>query len=461
MIAGYAPATVEPAAGNPALPRVTTTLAAGFAVVASLAPGLLPRSPLTQAVLTALLVALALGGTTAARAIVSGIGSTARPEQAPGRPSSRPGTSSEVTDRAPVFVLTAAAVLAGCTAAAGWQNTLRTAMNTTPATPAHWALWATFTAALLATPVLLVRIVRGAPRRAAIGALTLGVAATVLIPLPHDARAVAAPTLPYTRSGSAHSTVPWDSLGPQGRRFVADGSAEAVRVYIGLDSAPTLDARVTLALRELQRTGGLARRHLVLAVPTGSGWLDARAARGLETRFGGDVAVVAVQYAAAPSWVTFITGRNKAASSARALFTALEQRLASLPDPPRLYLYGQSLGAWGGSAIFADDAEQRRRTCATLWAGPPANAVHRSGATVLANRSDPVVHWSPRLLWHAPDLSTTRPDAPAPEWHPVLSFVQTGADLLGALDAPAGHGHRYGTDQGTAMGDCAPHLAPK
>ncbi|MEV0360228.1 alpha/beta-hydrolase family protein [Nocardia sp. NPDC050697] len=433
-----------------------TTLATGFAVVASLAPGLLPRSPLTQAMLTALLVALALGGTAAVRAL---------PRRGGARPGQKPawGDRAEIADRAPVLALTAAAVLVGCTAAAIWQNTLRTAMDTTPATPAHWALWATLTTALLTTPVLVVRTVRRAPRRAAIGALALGVATVVLVPLPHGAQAVASPNspLPYTRSGSTYSTVPWDTLGTQGRRFVADGSADAVRVYIGLDSAPTLDDRVALALRELQRTGGLARRHLVLAVPTGSGWLDAGAARGLETRFAGDVAMVALQYSAAPSWVTFVTGPEKAADSARALFTALERRLSTLPDPPRLYLYGQSLGALGGSGIFPDAADQQRRTCAALWAGPPANAVHRAGATVLANRSDPVVHWSPRLLWHAPDLGTTRPDAPAPEWQPVLSFLQTGADLLGALDAPAGHGHRYGTDQGTAMGDCATHLAPK
>lgn len=483
-------ATAARPAGTEVLPRVTTTLAVGFGVVASLAPGLLPRSPLTQAVLTALLVALALAGVSATRALLRRPGPavahaprtvatrtshrTAAATRAPhradirGRDAGAPGTperratgTPEVADRGPVLALTACAVLAGCTAAGLWQNTLRTAMDAPPITPAHWLTWALFSTALLTAPALIARAGRRAPRRTAGGALALGIVAAVLVP--HGANAVAAPSspLPYTRSGSPYSAVPWDSLGIQGRRFVADGSADAVRVYVGLDSAPTLDDRVALALRDLHRTGGLARRHLVLAVPTGSGWLDATATRGLETRFGGDVAVVALQYSAAPSWVTFVTGRERAADSARALFTALERELAQLPDPPRLYVYGQSLGAWGGSAVFADAAEQQRRTCAVLWAGPPAGAVHRPGATVLANRSDPVVHWSPRLLWHAPDLTGTRPDAPVPEWQPVLSFLQTAADLLGALDAPAGHGHRYGADQGTAMGGCAPHLAPK
>ncbi|MFC8043917.1 alpha/beta-hydrolase family protein [Nocardia sp. NPDC057353] len=430
-----------------------STLAAGFAIVASLAPGLLPRSPLTQALLTALLVAIALAGTSATGAILRQFGRRSGPH--PRRP------AGELADRGPVLALTAGAVLVGCAAAASWQHTLRSAMHTPQLTPAHWALWALLSTAFLAAPILLLRVIRRAPRRTAAGALVLGVLAT--IPHPFGAQALATPNsaLPYTRSGSAHSTVPWDSLGTQGRRFVADGRTDAVRVYVGLNSAPTLDDRVALALRELERTGGLARDHLVLAVPTGSGWLDAAATRGLETRFAGNVAVVAVQYSAAPSWVTFVTDRDRAADSARALFTALEHRLATLPDPPRLYMYGQSLGAWAGSAVFADPADQQRRTCAVLWAGPPAGAVHRAGATVLANRSDPVVHWSPRLLWHAPDLSATRPDAPVPAWQPLLTFLQTGADLLGALDAPAGHGHRYGADQGTALGGCPTHLAPK
>jgi hypothetical protein len=36
----------------------------------------------------------------------------------------------------------------------------------------------------------------------------------------------------------------------------------------------------------------------------------------------------------------------------------------------------------------------------------------------------------------------------------VVSFLQASTDLLGALNAQPGHGHRYGTDQGTALGTC-------
>ncbi|WP_369640311.1 alpha/beta-hydrolase family protein, partial [Nocardia sp. JMUB6875] len=257
-----------------------------------------------------------------------------------------------------------------------------------------------------------------------------------------------------TRSGSPVSMATWPSLGAQGRKFVAGTPTRAVRVYVGLNSAPDLDARVALAVRELERTGGFQRRNLVVTVPTGSGWIDSDAAKGFDQRFGGDVALVGLQYSDAPSWVTFVFGRSAAEQSAKALFRAVEQRISTLPDPPKLYIYGQSLGALGGSSVFADDADEDARTCGALWAGPPAGEVHHGRAAVLANASDPVVHWSPSLLWRAPDLTGTRPDAPVPHWIPVVSFLQTTADLLGALDAPAGHGHRYGTDQGTVLPDC-------
>jgi uncharacterized membrane protein len=211
---------------------------------------------------------------------------------------------------------------------------------------------------------------------------------------------------------------------------------------------------VALAIRELERSGGFDRSNIVVAVPTGSGWIDANAVSGFYQRFGGDVALVGMQYSYAPSWATFLFGRNEAVAYARTLFTAVENRIRTLDPKPELYVYGQSLGAIGGSSIFTDDADQDRRTCAALWAGPPAGQVHRTGATVLANSSDPVVHWSPSLLWRAPDLTGVRVDAPVPQWLPIVSFLQTSADLLVALNAPPGHGHRYGTDQGTALGSC-------
>ncbi|KIQ08161.1 hypothetical protein RU01_20840 [Rhodococcus sp. MEB064] len=51
------------------------------------------------------------------------------------------------------------------------------------------------------------------------------------------------------------------------------------------------------------------------------------------------------------------------------------------------------------------------------------------------------------------DLGVGRSDCPVPPWFPVLSFASATVDLILATDAPAGHGHRYGPEQGAAIVD--------
>ncbi|MFE3194743.1 alpha/beta-hydrolase family protein [Nocardia sp. NPDC059240] len=423
----------------------------------SLAPGLLPRTPSAQAILTAVVVLIALGVAALIRMVLRW---------------TRFGATQVSRARVPVLIITLGLVGASMSYAEHWQNKLRAAMGVGGIGPLYWAQWLAWTVPLVVLVLAVVGGVRwvvrrlGRVRSVAAGAALLIALQLVIVPTAVEWRrsAYAAansyvdpelvqPDSP-SRSGSPVSMASWPSLGAQGRRFVAGTPARTVRVYVGLNSAPDLDSRVALAIRELERTGGLQRHNLVVTVPTGSGWIDSDAAKGLDARFAGDVALVGLQYSDAPSWVTFLFGRNAAEESARTLFRAVEQRISLLPDPPKLYIYGQSLGALGGSSVFTDAADQDRRVCGALWAGPPAGQVHHGRATVLANASDPVVRWSPSLLWRAPDLTGTRPDAPVPQWLPVISFLQTTADLLGALDAPPGHGHRYGTDQGTVLPGC-------
>ncbi|MFC7425441.1 alpha/beta-hydrolase family protein [Nocardia tengchongensis] len=438
-------------------PRVGTSAAVAGGTMVSLAPGLLPRTPSAQAIVTSVVVLIGLALAAIVRMVLRW---------------TRFGVERMPRARVPVAVAAMLLVGAAMGYAEHWQNTLRAAMGVGGIGPGYWVQWLAWTVPIVGVVVAIARGVRWAVRRlgrvrSIAAAVALVVAGQmVLVPAVVEWRrgAYAAansyvdpelvqPDSP-TRSGSPVSMASWPSLGAQGRRFVAGTPARTVRVYVGLNSAADLDARVALAVRELERTGGLQRRNLVVTVPTGSGWIDSDAAKGLDARFGGDVALVGLQYSDAPSWVTFVFGRAAAEESARALFRAVEQRISTLPEPPKLYIYGQSLGALGGSAVFADDADQDRRTCGALWAGPPAGQARHGRAMVLANASDPVVRWSPSLLWRAPDLTGTRPDAPVPQWIPVISFLQTSADLLGALDAPAGHGHRYGVDQGTVLPGC-------
>ncbi|WP_433630509.1 alpha/beta-hydrolase family protein [Nocardia sp. CA-120079] len=439
-------------------PRIGTTLGIGFGTSISLAPALLPRTPSAQAMLTGLLAAVALA--------VAGVLRFAlrRCDFDINRRMDR--------FRTPLLGVAALAVVGLLVQGTHWQNRLRTAMDTALIGPDYWLRWALVSVAIIGVVAGIARATGwfarklGSARSVAVGVVAVSVLYLAGVPAAADwrrsayaaANATIDPALvqpvSYVRSGSAESAVSWPSLGAEGRKFVTGSPAGPIRVYVGLDSAPDLDSRVALAVRELERSGGFERTNIVLAVPTGSGWIDANAVHGFYERFGGDVALVGMQYSYAPSWVTFVFGRDDAVAYARALFEAVERRIDTLDHKPELYVYGQSLGALGGSSIFADDADQDRRTCAALWAGPPAGQVHRAGATVLANSSDPVVHWSPSLLWRAPELRDVRLDAPVPQWLPVISFLQTSADLLAALNAPPGHGHRYGTDQGTAMGAC-------
>lgn len=433
-----------------ALPRVATTLALTGGAVTSLAPSLLPRGPVVQGVLTGILVALCWGVATVARRLRSGAPTPHRDA------------------RAVALVLAGVALVWSVATANHWQNAVRAAMSAPPIGAGHWAEATVWAGATCLALYAIARGISSAARRLGllrVLALTV-VAGTVLIagaaPAAADVatqhfRSTSARIDPTLGSGDPQSLVPWSTLGAEGRRFVAGASdPRGVRTYVGLDSAPDTAARARLAVAELDRAGGLHRSHVVIAVPTGSGWIDGEAARGLERRFAGDVAIVGMQYSYAPSWATFVFGRADAEASARALFAAVSDRIAELPaaERPALHVYGQSLGSVGGSAIFGSTADQRARTCSVVWAGPPAGAVRADGATVLANSSDPVVWWSPALLTQAPDLSTARTDAPVPQWLPVISFVQTGVDLLFALNAPSGHGHRYGDDQGLSMRDC-------
>lgn len=431
-----------------ALPRVGTSLAVSGAALVSLAPSLLPRSPVVQGALTGLLVAAAWG-------VAALFGRLRR------------STGGGPVPRLIAAVLGVAVVGWSVASADHWQNALRAAMALPAVGAAHWAQVGFWAVALCLVTFAITRgLARGVRR---LGPLRCTVLVGTLMPLLWFVAAPAtvdAATAHFRSTSSvvdptlvAHendSLVPWSTLGAEGRRFVAGTSdARSVRTYVGLDSAPDVDARAALAVRELDRAGGFTRGHLVVAVPTGSGWIDGEAARGLEQRYDGDVAIVGQQYSYAPSWWTFLFGRADAERSARALFAAVSQHVAAMPADtrPALHLYGQSLGSIGGSAIF-DDAEARERTCSVLWAGPPAGAVDVDDAAVLANTSDPVVWWSPDLATSPPDLSRTRVDAPVPQWLPLASFVQTTVDLVFALDAPTGHGHRYGGDQGLSMPAC-------
>lgn len=308
------------------------------------------------------------------------------------------------------------------------------------------------------------------------------------------------------RSGSPASLVPWEELGLQGRNFVGKGptpadleafsgrpALEPVRAYAGLAGADDVGDRAALAVQDLERAGGFDRAVLVVVTTTGTGWVDPAASDSLEYEFNGDTAMVSMQYSYLPSWLSFLVDQVKARDAGRALFDAVYGRWAQLPldDRPALYVFGESLGTFGGEAAFSGLSDIGNRTDGVLWAGPPNfNALWRDivadreegspewlpvvddGRTVrfadeaadldrppgpwdeprlvyLQNASDPIVWWSPQLILGRPDwLEGERGPDVSQEmtWLPLVTFWQVAADLAFSTGVPDGHGHSYRAD---------------
>jgi uncharacterized membrane protein len=308
------------------------------------------------------------------------------------------------------------------------------------------------------------------------------------------------------RSGSPESLISWESLGREGRTFVGTGptvaeieaftgttAQEPVRAYAGLDSGPTTEHRARLAVRDLERAGGMERSVLVVLTTTGSGWVDPGAVDSLEYLTGGDSATVTIQYSYLPSVLSYMVDAERAREAGRELFDAVYERWSELPgdDRPRLIVAGESLGSFGGETAFSGEYDLRNRSDGAVFAGPPNfNALfrefvddrdprssevapeYRGGRTVrftdepraavapriqpwtgtrvlyLMHASDPIVWWSPELIYGRPDwLEEHRGDdvVGAMRWVPFVTFWQVTADLPFAANVPEGHGHVYTT----------------
>ena len=358
--------------------------------------------------------------------------------------------------------------------------------------------------------ILIVTVVNGVLLRGLLSA-----ASAVFQPQNAATRAgVTQPEAPQ-RSGSPASFAQWDTLGFQGRNFVATGpgadelaaingrpAKEPIRIYAGLQSGADAEERVAVLLSELQRTRAYERKMLVIIPTTGTGWVDPVAARAIESMYNGDTVLVAMQYSYLPSWISFLADRDKSVQAGRAMVDAVANRWQQWPAErrPKLALYGESLGAMAGQGAFGYLPDVARMGFSSvLWVGPPnesrlwnALTVRRdpgtpevsprydNGRTVrfaqssspgeiaavaapawteprvlfLQHASDPVVWWSPDLLFAKPDWLREPPGfdrSPSMRWYPIVTFWQVSADMAGnvtnAAGVPPGHGHEYGDRQ--------------
>nr|WP_255695789.1 alpha/beta-hydrolase family protein [Shinella sp. NM-101] len=249
------------------------------------------------------------------------------------------------------------------------------------------------------------------------------------------------------KSGSSASLVRWDDLGRMGRFFVASGPAaadiaaftgkpamEPLRVYAGLNAAETPEERARIALDELIRVGGFERSTLLVIMPTGTGWVDPEGIDTVEYLHHGDIASVAIQYSYLASWLSLLAEPDYGAEAARALFHAVYGHWTKLPREhrPKLYLYGLSLGALSSeqsAELFEVIGDPYQ---GALWAGPPFPS--RIWRKMTADRDPGTPAWLPRFRDGSYVRFTSQRDA-LPEagdhWGPMrIVYLQYASDPI-------------------------------
>ncbi len=491
-------------------------------VAASLTPSLVPRGSLVQGLLSGLSLAAGYGLGVALRAGWYAL-------QLPG-PQGGMRWHGTLAAMAACMVLMGAAVWQ----AAVWQNRLRALMEMPPLEASHPATVLGVALAVFLAVLLLARLVRGTWRRlskrlarhlprpqaallalVATAALFWSIGNNLLLNAAmrafdaayaridsrfeeHSAR----PTDPL-KTGGPGSLLTWEGLGRAGRQMIAGGpdaariaamtggpALEPLRVYAGLNSADTPAARAALVLAELIRVGGFARANLVIATPTGTGWIDPESQSALEYVLRGDVATVSVQYSYLASWLALLADPGYGVETARVVFAAIYDHWRRLPPGarPRLYLHGLSLGAFNSD--LSHDLHQviGDPYHGALWAGPPfpsrtwtavtrtrnpgspfwlptfrdgsvirftAQADHLREAAApwgpyrvifLQYASDAITFYEPRAIWRRPAwmAAPVGPDvSPDLIWVPVVTFLQLTIDLMTAVKPPMGFGHVY------------------
>jgi uncharacterized membrane protein len=256
------------------------------------------------------------------------------------------------------------------------------------------------------------------------------------------------------RSGSEASLVEWDSLGREGRTFVGRGTddiaeftgepaTEPIRAYAGMGTTEDVEERAQLAVDDLERAGGFERAYLLIVTTTGSGWVVPSSVEAFEYMTGRDSAIVAMQYSYLPSWISYLVDQERARDAGRELYDAVYERWSALPadDRPQLLVFGESLGSFGAETAFSGEFDEEL---------PPENEPWtRTRILYMLHPSDPIVWWSPSLLFNRPSWLEEEPGQDVLDemtWIPFVTFWQVTLDLPSGVAVPSGHGHSYEGD---------------
>lgn len=319
-----------------------------------------------------------------------------------------------------------------------------------------------------------------------------------------------APTSPFV-SGSQASISPFADLGQQGRRFVTDvltpeyiddamgetGAVHPIRVFIGYNSEPMYPTgRAEMALTEMDRLGAFDRDYIVLASPTGTGWIDQTFIESAELLARGNIASVCIQYGKFPS---FLSVQKVALGRAqfRLLLWGVKQRLEERApeDRPKVLVFGESLGAWTSSDVVMFNGIRgfdHYGIDKALWVGLPWLAKWSKGgmsrgsselvpegtvgvfdrpeqlmelpdgeradlrAVILSHDNDPIAVMGPDLLIREPEWLRNERGRGVPStmtWSPLVTAIQVLVDAANAMVMVPGHfgsfGHDYRADMAT------------
>ncbi len=309
-------------------------------------------------------------------------------------------------------------------------------------------------------------------------------------------------------SGSAGSHVRYDTLSRQGARHVntfirpewieqamgEPAKNHPIRIFVGLDSAPTQEERVALAIKEIDRTEALNRSVLLVVSPTGTGYVNYQAVESLEFLSRGDCATVTLQYSKRPSPMSL--GRVEVGRKQNEMFfLALWQKLEAMEpsERPRVLLFGESLGAHTSQDAFVHRGTrglQDRGVDSALWIGTPfasewksevlgghrhdtdaslvgrfnhiseleqldEDAISRLRYVMITHHNDAVAFFGADLLLACPPWlgpPETRP-AGVPRtarYGPIITFLQTLVDMKNSMSVVPGvfvaKGHDYRAD---------------
>ncbi len=219
-------------------------------------------------------------------------------------------------------------------------------------------------------------------------------------------------------------------------------------------TAEDVEERAQLAVDDLERAGGFERAYLLIVTTTGSGWVVPSSVEAFEYMTGGDSAIVAMQYSYLPSWISYLVDQERARDAGRELYDAVYERWSALPadDRPQLLVFGESLGSFGAETAFSGEFDLANRTDGALLVGPPSfntlyreftddreagspevEPIYRDGRIVrftnnieeelppenepwtrtrilyMLHPSDPIVWWSPSLLFNRPSWLEEEP----------------------------------------------------